>query len=73
MRECELCKGTGLIKRETPFKCESYHASNVFVCADCENLSKGLYITCKLCYGSGLIHDSPKKNKNLEIKDKISR
>ena len=53
MDRCKLCKGTGLVLRDTKFICKIPHTKQTLACMLCENANKGKYISCKTCNGAG--------------------
>ena len=59
-RRCLICNGTGLIKRDTPFKCNNCNNKGCYLC---ENVNKGLYIECYRCFGSGVFLKKIKNDK----------
>ncbi len=49
--QCNLCKGSGVIRRKQPFSCD--YCSNNY-CYKCENVPfKGNFEECSQCYGTG--------------------
>lgn len=53
MKRCKICKGIGLVQRETPFVCAVPHGKQTLTCMHCENINKGKYTTCDNCAGAG--------------------
>jgi hypothetical protein len=53
MDRCEACYGTGFVRRLTPYTCSGKHPDNVVSCMYCENVDKGLYVSCTVCCGTG--------------------
>ena len=53
MDRCEACCGTGFVRRLTPYTCSGKHPDNVVSCMYCENVDKGLYVSCTVCCGTG--------------------
>ena len=59
--QCNLCIGTGLMKR-TNKKCENCLQTDIIKRCLCENCKKyGKYILCNQCFGTGI--KSPNKSR----------
>lgn len=61
MERCKICQGTGLVRRKTPYVCPGLHSEGILSCVRCENVPKGLYVTCEECYGEGEIKQKAPK------------
>ena len=56
-KQCIECKGSGLIKKKTSFKCNNCKNKNSLWCYKCENVKfKGYYNECPICFGIGSIN-----------------
>jgi DnaJ-class molecular chaperone len=61
MEQCTNCNGSGLVLREEPFLCPGFHSSTIVSCVYCENVNKGVYVSCEKCYGCGKAKVNPPK------------
>jgi hypothetical protein len=53
---CYKCSGSGLILRKTPYVCKYCNDNEkIQSCYLCENIPRGKYIECDICYGDGYI------------------
>ena len=52
MEQCKICRGSGLVERDQPFFCNR-HPLGVIACMYCENVPKGIHVTCDKCTGTG--------------------
>ena len=51
LTQCDVCKGSGLVRRKTPFQCKNCSNNGCYLC---ENKQfKGIYKECTMCHGSG--------------------
>tara|TARA_B100001057_G_scaffold494433_2_gene591008 strand:- start:2186 stop:2491 length:306 start_codon:yes stop_codon:yes gene_type:complete len=55
-KQCEKCKGVGLIKRTKKFICNNCNENKLFRCYLCENVQRGPYIECNICFGTGEVY-----------------
>ena len=58
-KQCEKCKGIGLIKRTKKFICNNCKENEQFRCYLCENVERGHYIECDICFGTGEVYFKP--------------
>ena len=52
---CNKCKGSGLIQRDDKYICENCKKNGLFRCYLCQNVTRGLFIECDICYSIGVL------------------
>ena len=55
---CKKCDGSGLIQREDKYLCKECEKNNLFRCYLCQNVTRGLFIECDICYGDGELQNN---------------
>ena len=55
-KRCDKCEGIGLVKRIKEFICNNCNENKLFRCYLCENVQRGPYIECNICFGTGEIY-----------------